>query len=287
MGKIDNEKIYRGIVNVSPELIEEAENPMTKKSRNTIWIKPSFQKIAGIAVAAVLVVTLSITAVAAGPVIWQGIVHFFNNEAEVSKAAADHAAALGLDTAAYSAYDGMDYGENGRVKDFISANMELQEKDNSKAFYRADSLSDLKEQWGSADWNLDWLEQHYSAVPGSHVAIHQYPQNSKDAESVELIGEYVGENGQIFNLDYCYHPDWSASDSYQLVDGYEVAEYYETGDGVSVAIEMATSKTGQSVFWVIFESGQTSFNMFGTQTSLDEIKDIVDSLNLSALCNIR
>ncbi len=282
MSKIDNEKIYRGIVNVSPELIEEAESPTTKKSRNAIWVKPRFQKIAGIAVAAVLVVTLSITAAAVGPAIWQGIVHFFNNKAGVSKAAADHAAALGLDTAAYSTYDGMDYGENGRVKDFISANMELQEKDNSKAFYRADSLSDLKEQWGPADWNLDWLEQHYSAVPGSHAAIH-----TKGTESVELIGEYVGENGQIFNLDYCYHPDWSAPDSYQLVDGYEVAEYYETDDGVSVAIEMAASKTGKSVFWVIFESEHTSFNMFGTQTSLEEIKDIVNSLNLSALCDIK
>jgi len=285
MSKIDNEKIYRGIVAISPELIEEAESPMTRKSRNAIRIKPSFRKIAGIAVAAALIAVLSITAVAVGPAVWHGLVHFFNNEDEVSKAASDNAAALGLDVAAYGAYDGMDYGENGRVKDFISANMKLQEKDDSKVFYQADSLSDLKEQWGSANWNLDWLEQHYAAVPESHVAIHQYPQDSKDAESVELIGEYMGENGQIFNLQYYYHPAWSASDSHHLVDGYEVAEYYETDDGVSVAIEMTTSKTGKSVFWVIFESGHSSFNMFGTQTSLDEIKDIVNSLNLSALCN--
>ena len=46
---------------------------------------------------------------------------------------------------------------------------------------------------------------------------------------------------------------------------------------------MATSHTGKSLFWVSFFSGHNSFSMHGTQVELDEIHNILDSLNLSAL----
>ncbi len=85
MCKIDSEKIYRGIVNVSPELVEDAENPAAKKSKNVMRIKPHLKRIAGIAAA--LIVILSVTAAAIGPAIRQGMARFFDSEAETSKTA--------------------------------------------------------------------------------------------------------------------------------------------------------------------------------------------------------
>ncbi len=85
MVKIDSEKIYRGIVNVSPELLEETESPAAKKSKNVMRIKPRLKRIAGIAAA--LIVILSVTAAAIGPAIRQGMARFFDSEAEASKTA--------------------------------------------------------------------------------------------------------------------------------------------------------------------------------------------------------
>ena len=63
----------------------------------------------------------------------------------------------------------------------------------------------------------------------------------------------------------------------------EEDEYYTTKDGVRAAIQMETSHTGKSLFWVDVSMGEIDFSMFGTQVELDEIHTILDSLELSQM----
>ena len=65
------------------------------------------------------------------------------------------------------------------------------------------------------------------------------------------------------------------------MDGYY--EYYTTQDGVQVAIQVETSHTGKSMFWVTVYAGEIDFSMTGTQVELEELHAILDSLELSRL----
>ena len=151
-----------------------------------------------------------------------------------------------------------------------------------ESYYQGDSLSSLAGVW-SIPWELDWLEEHYQARPGAHLADVRRDEATGEIVYVDVTGEYEGENGTIFNLQYIYQPGADFGDEFMLTQGTELAEQYETRDGAVAAIAMAKTETGKDFFWVDCRWGDLIFSMAGTQLELEDIHAIVDSLNLSAL----
>lgn len=184
----------------------------------------------------------------------QGWVHFFSSEEEILETTI-----AGTDggTAGYGVYGGADYSELQSIQEMTDAAFTWAE-DRGTMVYQAQGTP-------SDGWTQTWTEEF----------------EEDDIFRAELVGEYQGEDGQIFNLQYTYEKGSAPADQYQLVDGYY--EYYTTQDGVQAAIQMETSHTGKSMFWVTVYAGEIDFSMTGTQVELEELHTILDSLELSQL----
>lgn len=147
-----------------------------------------------------------------------------------------------------------------------------------EARYQAERVSDYGSLWGL--WDLSWLEEHYAANPcGTFARTITYRDKLR---FLALGGEYQDGETQ-FNLGFSWNSSITYWDEYRMSGNKEYAELYTTPDGVVVDIEMDTSNTRKSVFWASVSGGHNSFSMFGTQMELDDLHDILDSLNLSAL----
>ena len=258
------------------------------------------------AIAALAAVLLVGSAAAVG--VSQGWLHFFSSEEEILEAAL-----AGTDggTAGYGIYGGDDYSELQSIQEMADAAFawaaegetlihqaqgtasdgwtrmwtEEYEEDGQllwETYYQSDGLAPLDALWDT-ELDLAWLEAHYTPVPDGGLADFRRTagEDCGDAFRAELVGEYRGEDGQVFNLQYTYEKGSAPADQYQLVDGYY--EYYTTQDGVQAAIQMETSHTGKSMFWVTVSAGEIDFYMTGTQVELEELHTILDSLKLSQL----
>lgn len=258
------------------------------------------------AIAALAAVLLVGSAAAVG--VFQGWLHFFSSEEEVLQAAM---AGTEDGTAGYGIYGGDDYRELQSIQEMADATFTWEEEQGTlvqqaqgtasdgwtrmwteeyeedgrllwETYYQSDGLSPLDALWDTG-LDLTWLEARYTPVPGGGLAGFRREAGKEydDAFRAELVGEYQGEDGQIFNLQYTYQKGSAPVDEYQLVDGYY--EYYTTQDGVQAAIQMETSHTGKSMFWVTVSAGEIDFSMTGTQVELEELHAILDSLELSGL----
>ena len=261
------------------------------------WMKRSVAA----ALAAVLLVG---TAAAVG--VSQGWVHFFSSEEEILETTI-----AGTDggTAGYGIYGGDDYGELQSIQEMADAAFTWAEERGTmvyqaqgtpsdgwtrtwteefeedgrllwETYYQSDGLSVLDALWDTG-LDLTWLEAHYTPVSDGGLADFRRAAGEDDIFRAELVGEYQGKDGQVFNLQYTYEKGSAPADQYQLVDGYY--EYYTTQDGVQAAIQMETSHTGKSMFWVTVYAGEIDFSMTGTQVELEELHTILDSLKLSQL----
>ena len=145
--------------------------------------------------------------------------------------------------------------------------------------YQADRLSDLSGVW-NVGWDLAFLESHYEAVPESHLAsLHRKPDEDQ-YWNARVMGEYEGNNGQIFNLQYKYEAGRVPSVQYEKTD--DPWEYYTT-DGVTVSISWHTSDTGNLRFWVTCDLGVSYLSMTGSRMEPEELHTLLDSLHLSGL----
>ena len=256
------------------------------------------------AIAALAAVLLVGTAAAVG--MSQGWIHFFSSEEEILQATL-----AGTDggTTGYGFYGGADYGELQSIQEMADAaytwaeeqgtlvqqaqgtapdgwtRMWTEEYDEDgqllwETYYQADGLSPLDALWDTG-LDLTWLEAHYTPASDGGLADFRRAAGEDDIFRAELVGEYQGEDGQVFNLQYTYEKGSTPADQYQLVDGYY--EYYTTQDGVQVAIQVETSHTGKSMLWVTVYAGEIDFSMTGTQVELEELHAILDSLELSRL----
>ena len=266
--------------------------------------RPVWGKLLAVAAAAAVLTT---TGLAVG--VSQGWVHFFPSEEEVVQAAM--AGAEG-DTAGHSVPSRNDYEELQSVGELADLRLESTlsegetlvehaqgtpsdgwtrmrtveyEEDGRRLWdsdYQADGLSALAPIWDTG-LDLTWLEENCTPNPGAGLATFHRAAGEELAVSfyAELIGEYRGEDGQIFNLQYVYEKGSEPLDQYRLAEGY--CEYYTTQDGVQAAIQIETSHTGKSLFWVDVSVGEIDFSMFGTQVELEEIHAILDSLELSQM----
>ena len=276
-------------------LLAEQAVPAKQRGRGP-WMKRG-------AIAALAAVLLVGTAAAVG--VSQGWVHFFSSEEEILETT------IAETDAGYYVYGGADYSELQSIQEMADAAFtwaeergtmvqqaqgtasdgwtrmwtEEYEEDGQllwETYYQADGLSPLDALWDT-ELDLAWLEAHYTPVPDGGLADFRRTagEDCGDAFRAELVGEYQGEDGRIFNLQYTYRKGGEPAGGYQLVDGYY--EYYTTRDGVQAAIQMETSHTGKSLFWVDVSMGEIDFSMFGTQVELDEIHTILDSLELSQM----
>ena len=256
------------------------------------------------AIAALAAVLLVGTAAAVG--VSQGWIHFFSSEEEILQATL-----AGTDggTTGYGFYGGADYDELQSIQEMADAaytwaeeqgtlvqqaqgtapdgwtRMWTEEYDEDgqllwETYYQADGLSPLDALWDTG-LDLTWLEAHYTPASDGGLADFRRAAGEDDIFRAELVGEYQGEDGQVFNLQYTYEKGSTPADQYQLVDGYY--EYYTTQDSVQVAIQVETSHTGKSMFWVTVYAGEIDFSLTGTQVELEELHAILDSLELSRL----
>lgn len=145
--------------------------------------------------------------------------------------------------------------------------------------YQAERASDYSGLFDG--WDLSWLEERYTANPyGSFARTIEYRD---ELRFIAVGGEYRGKEGAWFHISWSWDGSSSYGDEYRIAGNKQFAELYTTADGMEADIEMDTSETGKSVFWVSLEGGHCSFSMHGTQVELEELHDILDSLNLSAL----
>lgn len=147
--------------------------------------------------------------------------------------------------------------------------------------YLAETLSDFNSLWAGTPWDTTWLEERYTSVPNGQTGYIKI----KAGKTVEfsLCGEFQGENGAVFTVEFSKGDRPYADSVYQMTTGYDHTETYQTPDGVEVSIMMGTSNSGKTVFWADFTAGCNYFGMWGTELELDDLHDILDSLNLSAL----
>ena len=273
-------------------LLAEQAVPAKQRGRGP-WMKRG-------AIAALAAVLLVGTAAAVG--VSQGWVHFFSSEEILETTIAET-------DAGYYVYGGADYSELQSIQEMADAAFtwaeergtmvqqaqgtasdgwtrmwtEEYEEDGQllwETYYQSDGLSVLDALWDTG-LDLTWLEAHYTPVSDGGLADFRRAAGEDDIFRAELVGEYQGEDGQVFNLQYTYEKGSAPADQYQLVDGYY--EYYTTQDGVQAAIQMETSHTGKSMFWVTVYAGEIGFSMTGTQVELEELHAILDSLKLSQL----
>ena len=273
-------------------LLAEQAVPAKQRGRGP-WMKRG-------AIAALAAVLLVGTAAAVG--VSQGWVHFFSSEEILETTIAET-------DAGYYVYGGADYSELQSIQEMADAAFtwaeergtmvqqaqgtasdgwtrmwtEEYEEDGQllwETYYQSDGLSVLDALWDTG-LDLTWLEAHYTPVSDGGLADFRRAAGEDDIFRAELVGEYQGEDGQVFNLQYTYEKGSAPADQYQLVDGYY--EYYTTQDGVQAAIQMETSHTGKSMFWVTVSAGEIDFSMTGTQVELEELHTILDALGLSQL----
>ena len=279
-------------------LLAERAEPAEKRGRGP-WVKRG--------VAAALAAVLLVGS-AAAVTVSQGWLHFSTSEEEILQAAMVE---VESDTAGYGIYGGADYENLQSIQEMADAAFAWAEEQGTlvqqaqgtpadgwtrmwteeyeedgqqlwETYYQADGLSPLDALWDTG-LDLTWLEAHYTPVSDGGLAAFRRAAGEEDDDAfrAELVGEYRGEDGQVFNLQYTYQKGSEPADQYQLVDGYY--EYYTTRDGVQTAIQMETTHTGKSMFWVTVYAGEIDFSMTGTQVELEELHAILDSLELSQL----
>lgn len=149
--------------------------------------------------------------------------------------------------------------------------------------YTADSMSDLDFLWpeDAPHLSFSWLEEHYQPVLGcGNYGVHCDLSFYKTWEY--LSGSYRGEGDAVFGMELIYHPQELPQDTYMVLS-IQTVEEYTTKDGVVVTIQQAPTFSREHYFCAELSCGYFSFHMAGIEMSLDEIHEILDSLNLSAL----
>ena len=151
--------------------------------------------------------------------------------------------------------------------------------------YLADRLSGFDSLWMSTPWDTAWVEEHYTAVPNSMISCTSVEQTNfmGTVTTFCAAGEFQGENGALFQISVNKMMAPNNDTIYWLTEGYDYTELYQTKDGVEVTVLMATSASGKPRCWAEFDAGYYSFDLDGVYLELDELHDILDSLNLSVL----
>lgn len=149
--------------------------------------------------------------------------------------------------------------------------------------YMGERPSDFISLWEGTPVDLSWLEEHYTLVPGSQRACMYMSSASGKKEGFSFSGEFQGQGDAAFTMIVSQDSRPFAAAAYQVTEGYDHVELYQTGDGAEVLIRIGTSDSGKSVFWANFTAGCSSFYLWGTEMELEDIRAVLDSAKLSNL----
>lgn len=147
--------------------------------------------------------------------------------------------------------------------------------------YIGERASDFIGLWEGTPVDLSWLEENYSSVPDSQTAFMRLVSGKKEAFS--FSGEFQGQGDAAFTMIVGQVDRPFAAATYQVTEGYDHVELYQTSDGAEVLIRIGTSDSGKSVFWANFTAGCNSFYLWGTEMELEDIRAVLDSAKLSNL----
>ncbi len=281
--------------------LREVIRQVEQEGRNGKRSGKSVRRVGRTALVAAVVCALVTVAGAAGIALSQSRVHFFDNEKDLLEAAN----AAGVN--GYTTYLGGDYDpnslaqENLRIWNDYAGGDLVEERQGAeddgwtdmRAFslrnrqdplraelYRADKLSDLNGLWTTPGWDVSWLEEHYEAIPGT--CLYQTETDLEEDALVyrSFIGGYERADGASFTVECSWFGHYEMEDEYFLGEGVN----YTTRDGVTVAISMVTTESGQRQFWADLSSGHMSWSMHGAGLTLEEIQEVADHMGLAALC---
>ena len=292
------EKLFRGITGVGEDLIEEAEM-MQKRKKTTAW--------RWALVAACLSVALLGTAAAANVIARQSRTHLINEKDElwnvVESAMADKEdddvpAAVAVGGGYDGAYeyktsaDDLEnwwnaYGDTpleeveGTEEDGWTKMRTFQREGTLEHRYLGETISDFNSLWDGTPIDASWLEEHYTPVPDTQTAYMKFISGQE--EHFSYSGAFRGQDDAAFTVQVSQWDRPFADTTFQMTEGYDHVELYQTSDGVEVLIKIGTSNSGKSVFWASFTAGCNSFSLHGTEMQLEGIRAVLDSLSLSNL----
>lgn len=147
--------------------------------------------------------------------------------------------------------------------------------------YMGERTSDFVGLWEGTPVDLSWLEEHYTLVPGSQRAYVRFDTGKK--EGFYFSGEFQGQGDAAFTMIVGQDNRPFAAATYQVTEGYDHVELYQTSDGAEVLITIGTTDSGKSVFRANFTAGCNSFYLWGTEMELEDICAVLDSAKLSNL----
>ena len=147
--------------------------------------------------------------------------------------------------------------------------------------YRAERLSGLNGLRDGPSWDVSWLEEHYDTRPGTCVYHTETDMETGKLTYESFIGGFEGEDGKSFNVECSWFYQYEMEENrYEVADGV----HYVTADGVTVAITMWTTASGQQRFSASVYSGHMAWYMQGAGLELEEIQTLADHMGLAALC---
>ena len=149
--------------------------------------------------------------------------------------------------------------------------------------YRSAKQSGLAAYVPGQTWDTAFLEERYTATEDADLYIAR-DAKTQAMQRFSTGGEYTGAGDVIFNLTYSYDSGIEWEDMYEYVEDSRSYELYQTADGVTVAVQMGASHTGKAMYWASLYSGHVDFQFFGTELTLDELHELLDSLHLSSIC---
>ncbi len=292
------EKLFRGITGVGEDLIEEAEM-MQKRKKTTAW--------RWALVAACLSAALLGTAAAANVFARQSRTHLINEKDElwnvVESAMADKedddvpaaVAVVGGYDGAYEYKTSADdlenwwnaYGDTpleeveGTEEDGWTKMRTFQREGTLEHRYLGETISDFNSLWDGTPIDASWLEEHYTPVPDTQTAYMKFISGQE--EHFSCSGAFRGQDDATFTVQVSQWDRPFADTTFQMTEGYDHVELYQTSDGVEVLIKIGTSNSGKSVFWASFTAECNSFSLHGTEMELEGIRAVLDSLSLSNL----
>ncbi|MCI7472124.1 MAG: hypothetical protein MSB10_00340 [Clostridiales bacterium] len=280
------------------EVVQQVEQEKLAKKVG----RKSVRRVGRTALAAAVVCALVTAAGAVGIAISQSRVHFFDDEQELLQQAEEDGGGY------YTTCLGGDFDpaqlvkENEQNWNNYAGGTLLEERQGGetdgwtamRAFgfqkgetacraelYQSEKLSNLNGLWTTPGWDVSWLEEHYEAIPGTCLYQSETDLERDDLVYQSFIGGYQREDGASFTLSYSWFSQAKqVEDRYFLGEG----ENYTTQDGVTVAITMVTTESGQRQFWAELFSGHMVWTMHGAGLTLEEIQEVADHMGLAVLC---
>lgn len=133
---------------------------------------------------------------------------------------------------------------------------------------------------GLMDWDLSCLMEKMTPDEGGQMLSFCRHKQEDDFSIVKLHLGYKTEDGGRFVLNYEYNTDWDYGEQteYVLNSAYDSSELYTTVDNIQVLVQEYDGQV-----WANAVNGYKSFDIYTDGCTVDEIKQILDQLNLSSV----